>query len=405
MVRGRSHMATLGQDNNTVYVWGGYRDQSTGLPTGSGYQIPMEMYMYDIKNSQWSSGIPASSLDQIRMSHEAVRIGSNIYYIGGTYAETISSYREAPMNSIIIYDTDKSQWSTQTTNGPVPTTRIRHSATLIPSTGQIVLFGGQSPFNNTIFREDYFFILDTKNSMTWSTRGIGEEGPSFNGTGIYGHSAVLVENNLFILFGRSNDGNLGITANNILVMDVNKWSWISSISAVAPVDRSINGLSPDSPPDSNNSSDNKGAIAGAVVGALAGVSIIAGAIFFFIRRKRNQPSNNEQNEYVSHNNNIPSSSSEEPPPLHYYNTDVDNNNNVHQPMLAPSDVPHSVDESVSSGRGYVRSPISTDNTSSWQDRSAYYGSEKPDGSVSPGSFDEHSEPIRLTLKPVKPDGA
>ena len=42
--------------------------------------------------------------------------------------------------------------------------------------------------NNTIFREDYFFILDTKNSMTWSTRGIGEEGPSFNGTGIYGHS-------------------------------------------------------------------------------------------------------------------------------------------------------------------------------------------------------------------------
>ena len=42
--------------------------------------------------------------------------------------------------------------------------------------------------NNTIFREDYFFILDTKNSMTWSTRGIGEQGPSFNGTGIYGHS-------------------------------------------------------------------------------------------------------------------------------------------------------------------------------------------------------------------------
>ena len=64
-----------------------------------------------------------------------------------------------------------------------------------------------------------------------------------------------------------------------------------------------------------------------------------------------------------------------------------------------------VDESVSGGRGYIRSPISTDNTSSWHDRSVYYGSEKPDASVSPESFSEHSEPIRLTLKPVKPDGA
>ncbi|KAG2220890.1 hypothetical protein INT45_004058 [Circinella minor] len=57
----RSHMATLGQDNNTVYVWGGYRDQVTGLPAGSGYQIPLEMYMYDVKveltMEQWKSSL------------------------------------------------------------------------------------------------------------------------------------------------------------------------------------------------------------------------------------------------------------------------------------------------------------------------------------------------------------
>ena len=63
------------------------------------------------------------------MSHKAVSIGSSIYYIGGTYAETVTSFREAPMNSITIYDTDKAQWSTQATSGPVPTTRIRHTAT------------------------------------------------------------------------------------------------------------------------------------------------------------------------------------------------------------------------------------------------------------------------------------
>ena len=241
---------------------------------------------------------------------------------------------------------------------------------------------------------------------------------------------------MFILFGRFNDVNLGIIANNLLVMDVNKWSWISSVSAVAPVDLA-NEPSSDPTAISNGSSDNKGVIAGAVVGAVAGISIIAGAIFFCIRRRRNQSSNNGKNEYVAHNNNVPSSSSEEAPPLQYYNTDIDNNN-VNQPMLISRDIPHckftiikrkkktsaalypsiiilyyldtnfiytAVDGSDSSGRGYIRSPTSTDNTSTWHDRSTYYGSEKPDASLSPASFSENSEPIRLTLKPVKPDGA
>ena len=64
------------------------------------------------------------------------------------------------------------------------------------------------------------------------------------------------------------------------------------------------------------------------------------------------------------------------------------------------------DGSTSSDRAYPRSTSYTDNTpSSWQDRSTYYSSEKPDASVSPVGSSGNDEPIRLVMQPVKPDGA
>ena len=69
-------------------------------------------------------------MDATRAYQKAVRIRSSIYYIGGIMPLSVSQFLEAPMNSVVIYDTDIGQWRTQSTNGPEPTTRIRHSATL-----------------------------------------------------------------------------------------------------------------------------------------------------------------------------------------------------------------------------------------------------------------------------------
>ncbi|KAI9275863.1 hypothetical protein BDA99DRAFT_601414 [Phascolomyces articulosus] len=402
----QTHTATLGQDNNTLYVWGGFRDQSTGLSLTVGIEYPLEMYMFDIQNSQWTTGNPVGSLDATRVYHKAVRIGTRIYYIGGVMPLSIEQFVDAPMDLIPIYDTDSGQWRTQRTTGPIPRSRIRHTATLLPNNNEILVFGGHDPSNNTIYCPDYFYVLQVSNQqLIWTntSKTITIDGAGFNGLGIYGHSAVLAGNNLFFMFGRTLNVNFSIVANTLLVFDVNRWSWISSVSALLPekkltVDDSTDG----STRGGDNGTVSKGTIAGAVVGGVIGVSLIAGVLFFFLRRKRNQLNNNNNNNEkngcdIAYNNNMPYPPSEAPPPQYYV---TDQHNNVYQPVH--TNVPHSVD---GGSRVDARSPTSTE-YASWQDRSTNYSSEKPDAPPVSPDFSDTTEPVvqRLVMQPVKPDG-
>ncbi|KAI9275865.1 hypothetical protein BDA99DRAFT_532811 [Phascolomyces articulosus] len=383
----QTHTATLGNDNNTIYVWGGYGSINTGLPSGTEVH-PLEMYMFDIKGSKWNTGNAVGSLEESRYYHQAVRVDSSIYFIGGRYPVTgnISAARSASMDNIPLFDTDSGQWSTQATTGPTPSPRIRHTATLIPSTGQIVLLGGQAPLNTSIIRHDYFYILDTKNMM-WSNTTIREEGLRFNGTGIRGHSSVLVGNNLFILFGRSGDVNMDLTSTRVWVLNVNRWTWVSSVDAVKP-----QPLKPGNSVGSNDSSgggSKTGAIAGAVVGVVIGLSIIAAA-FFFIRRR--QKSNNE-NKYKSNNNDT--SFMMDVPPNYYDQGENQKISNirtiVYTTQLLGNEPPHSFDNSP-------------ENTTTIQDTpTSFHGTEKPDVSMASSSSD-NAKVHRIVL-PVKPDGA
>ena len=91
------------------------------------------------------------------------------------------------------------------------------------------------------------------------------------------------------MFGGVIDGTALTLLNRTWVMDVDRWAWVDSISAVSPQATPSVSVLPSSTElswDGNDQANSAGTIAGAVVGAVAGVAIIAGAIFFFIRRKR-----------------------------------------------------------------------------------------------------------------------
>ncbi|KAI9251854.1 hypothetical protein BDA99DRAFT_563545 [Phascolomyces articulosus] len=406
----RTHTATLGQDNNTIYIWGGYRDINTGK-LASEPESSLEMFIFNIKEAQWSTGNAASTSYRYQA---AVLVGSSIYYIGGAYVLPLGGSDSVAMNSIRIYDTGSGQWSDRSTSGLTPTTRIRHTATLKPSSNEIILFGGQNRTDSNDIRSDYFYVLNTE-TFFWSTPTISEDGGSFAPTGIRGHAAVLVKDNLYIMFGGTLEATVFNIVNQIWVLDVNRWAWVSSVSAVAaePLpagsDPSLTAIGPTptgGSPDSASDGVSSGTIAGAVVGSVVGVALIAGAAFFFIRRNRRQPEQQEQQQQQQlqpdtkgYNNNTGGQYGmypvvdTHPPPPNYGELEHNNSSsNIRQPLSPSTNYSSQANtrEIESFSVGYTETSTSQGQSSA----SAFHGSEKPDGSV------QH-----FVLAPVKPDGA
>ncbi|KAI8137215.1 hypothetical protein BJV82DRAFT_636161 [Fennellomyces sp. T-0311] len=274
------HTATLGP-NSTVYVWGGRAMQANISQDPTSY--PLDMYLFNFGTSSWSTTIGVQSLAETRVEHKAVLGGDgvSIYYIGGLYPTTpiyanLTDYYHnlAPMDRVLIFNTNTSQWQTRNTSGETPTTRRGHTLNLKPSTGELILFGGYNPLNTTLIRQDYFHLLDTTN-MVWYTRSLSVgEGVTHNVSGIFDHCAVIVEHYMYIIFGVV----AGQATSDIRALDIESWSWLASVPAIQPVE-------PTEPSDGSSGSS-VGTIVGAVVGSVGGVAIVGGIIAFFYIRKR-----------------------------------------------------------------------------------------------------------------------
>ncbi|KAI8148905.1 hypothetical protein BJV82DRAFT_590027 [Fennellomyces sp. T-0311] len=301
-----SHSAVA--ENNTVYIAGGRISQLFSGTTGP-MQFPQQMTILDVSAGLWSASpasLPSTS-SQTRLHNRGAfgNDGQTIFYVGGIYPGTpmdetaaMYYYSAVPMDNILTYNTNTGLWGTRTTTGLLPSTRMDHTLTLKPSTGELIMYGGKQ-LDTSLPIDDYFYILNT-GTMVWSNRSLStSEGASSAGAR-HGHSAVLVGNsNLFIIFGSTGDSDA-----DLFVLDIDSWSWINSVNAVVvttpePVDGN-NSTDSNGGGDGNNQGGNKdggnddtgggssnaGTIAGAVVGAVAGVAIIAGVLFFFLRRRR-----------------------------------------------------------------------------------------------------------------------
>ncbi|KAI9264131.1 hypothetical protein BDA99DRAFT_604584 [Phascolomyces articulosus] len=374
------HTATLGPDNSTIYIWGGQRTTVTGRITGED-EYPREMLIFDSTNSvsPWSTGATAPISAQ---HHAAVLVGSSIYYIGG-YAEGY-----IPMDSTLIFNTDSGQWTTRSISGSdIPSTRTGHTLTLKPSTGEIILFGN-------IIGSSY------GDNLSWSKRAIQAEDDSTSPPGEY------------TLGGHSVDrSNLIIGQNSTWVMDIDRWTWVSSVEAIQPDPLSTSSDTPSQPSGNGNGSDGStvstGTVAGAVVGGVIGSAIIVAILFYIIRRKRHQSQEKEQiqeekgikEEYNNRTvcqDGVSSSSDGDPLPPPPDNGNRENNNNVGQSFTP--DVVHDSREEYESRKIEILSADNTDNPKLSQDllsTSASRTPEKPDGS----SVQHH-----LSTS-VKPDGA
>ncbi|KAG0167881.1 Rho GTPase-activating protein 5 [Apophysomyces sp. BC1034] len=297
-------MASL-DASDRIWVWGGVSDNSTGFP-GIGY--------WDGFTILDRSGVNVTQLGvsatQLGVPQGVRRIGctatlSNdnniIYYIGGYNAQmnglinqtapganpyTLSAAR---MSDILTFDTVSVTWSLTTAGGSqLPSPREYHTAIIVPNSNTLLLYGGAAqgdPNNATATADDYVYTLDMSNFIWTPVTNLGPlagAGPRF------GHSAIVHNNSMFILFGKDGKGN---EKNDFHVMDLTHRQWTNSYLASGLYSQPAAG-SPGSPNSITESSPNIGAIVGGVVGGVVGIAAIAGLIAFFMVRKKKKAARN-----------------------------------------------------------------------------------------------------------------
>ncbi|KAL0088080.1 hypothetical protein F4703DRAFT_1915228 [Phycomyces blakesleeanus] len=371
-----SDASSVSLNNGTIKMWGGVSLANISSPV---------RYWY--KNFSWGQSwinIPSAAPSFIypRSGHVSTLSpdGSTIYYIGGikyfkqTTTTNIYDQKNAPMSEILSFNTSTSTWSVSATLGDL-TPSVRHSFTLnfVPNTNSIFMYGGESYAAQTTIVNDYSWVIDLS-TITWTQKTL----PNSPGC-LKGHSAISVNNYLFVLFG--NDNSL-TSQNSFHVLNFDTWEWTDSYGPNWDVLQSTPGST-----NTGSKGLSTGAIVGIAVGAAAAV-IIALVVLFFLRR-RNKKGKHEKVQSET----LPIGYSEKPQayesPKEYRNVNTSDKTAVLNASSGPMQVPHSFDNTPSAG-----------NTQIFQDSSKHIvpDTTKPDYLSRLGSPNGV-----ILLQPVKPD--
>ncbi|KAI9277608.1 hypothetical protein BY458DRAFT_504591 [Sporodiniella umbellata] len=245
-LRTREGTATLDPSTGHIWMWGGLSDNTSSVNyTKTGYQNSWTVF--DTGNMSWTT-VNQTHLPRPRLEHTATLTESGIYFLGGLEVTESHSVRPAPMSEILKYDVKNATWSLlKTSTLLVPSPRRLHSATAIPGTDLILVYGGSATDVPRVLT-DYVYLLNTT-SLTWSVPNLGLSelgaGPRF------GHSAVLYQHaTLFFLFGVDS---LGLARNDYFVLDLAHLRWLETFK----VDEQHPIPSPSLPsPTQNNPSTN-----------------------------------------------------------------------------------------------------------------------------------------------------
>ncbi|KAI8091120.1 uncharacterized protein B0P05DRAFT_504740 [Gilbertella persicaria] len=233
MMPSREETSTL-DPFNRIWTWGGISDNSSS-PNITDTTYHKDLQVLDFNTLSWSfpdkntktSSNPTFLLPRLAHSATLARSGDSIYYIGGLQLNQDNVLNYAPMNEILQYNITNHTWTLHTSppNTTIPSPRRLHSATMIPYTDLILIYGG-SVTDGASTVADYIYFLNTTSFIYTPVHIVNTKdgaGPRF------GHSAVLYdEKSLFIIFGADE---LGSLRNDFLVLDIVNWQWISSFKA------------------------------------------------------------------------------------------------------------------------------------------------------------------------------
>ncbi|GAB5593201.1 Leucine-zipper-like transcriptional regulator 1 [Umbelopsis nana] len=275
-----------------VWYWGGFSDYQTGR-NGTAYWEGMASL--DTVRWQWTSsrGTTGGYLNS-RYGHTMTLLPNEIIHIIGGYIATLVTtstgdwrFDLASMGTVPVFDTVKGTWSSKIASGSIPAPRTMHNATLARDGNTIVqkvLIHVITTNNGTALYND-LYTFDA-NKASWTQIAIGNA-PATRA----GHSAVQVNETMFVLFGRDASSN---SLNDIYALDTVNWKWITQFNASGYQQQSnssyapaVNGTQSSTCDDSTGwkgSALSTGAIAGIVVGCIV-VLIALGLLAYCMQRK------------------------------------------------------------------------------------------------------------------------
>ncbi|KAI9480728.1 MAG: hypothetical protein EXX96DRAFT_563968 [Benjaminiella poitrasii] len=222
---------SLDPTTNVVYFYGGRTELS---------QQPRNyfnsFYNFDIKTSTWNWPETAYSggVRPARYGHSSNLISDRLFIIGGKAAVFSSdlnswTFSSGDFQSILVYDTTQHQAITMATIGDIPPARYSFSTVNAPDGKSIVLFGGQNASSEEIFdASNDIYILDTC-TLNWSQPTVEGKPPIARA----GHEAIVYKNRYMLIFmGIQNyiSGIGPVYVDDIAILDMKSWTWISSIS-------------------------------------------------------------------------------------------------------------------------------------------------------------------------------
>ncbi|KAL7314378.1 hypothetical protein PS15m_005956 [Mucor circinelloides] len=281
-------------NQNRIYYWGGLSGQYPGYPINS------TTVLHIGRNFAWSicpGVLPLGTFTRFGHTATLDKDGINIFYIGGrirtsdnsTVIDSINSnstrvvpyYNLIPMNDILTYNTLDATWNLrQSPSAPTMSSRYMHTANLLPYSGKILIYGGATDDGNEKHPSavsDYLYLFDSK---TLEYTRVDDYEQSQGAGPRFGHSAILCNNTLFVLFGVNQKG---LITNDVYFLSLTgSATWLKSFS-----------LSSSSTPDANGSNSfdphntlNDRAIIGISIGSVLAIVLMITGILYAIHTIR-----------------------------------------------------------------------------------------------------------------------
>lgn len=120
-----------------LLIYGGQSFDLQGNPT-----ILSDVHVYDISKRTWSK--PINCRGEARQWHSATLLPERQLLIafGGESIDPNKKNKVITSDTLRVLDTDIMLWYPPAVSGDIPTGRSGHTATLLPNTNELVLFGG-----------------------------------------------------------------------------------------------------------------------------------------------------------------------------------------------------------------------------------------------------------------------
>ena len=280
----RFNAASTNFNSSYIFVQGGTSEDDNASNSSGIYKPMSGAYLYSTETKTFS--ILPEPLPPARWHHTATDVGNKVILLGGTsnQVDTFDFY------DIWVYtEANSFKYVTATGDGPDP--RRAHTAVackcllnsfhLILSDGKkVIVYGGtDSTFLNLY---DSVYELDTETYNWRKLYPLDDVEYSVSPPGRYSHTAHVVGDQMFILFGFSKNPNstvpgAGYADSSIHVFDLKQNSW--SFSAEAG---SKKFLTVPTAPENNS---NIGVIIGSIFAALIVVGLVVLGVIWYSRKK------------------------------------------------------------------------------------------------------------------------